>query len=102
MQEPLVVDSAGLAALAGQLTAAGALFGNLPSPLRQRTDAVVETAGEFAGDLDDGAAVFALSWTAAFSAYGACCTLLAHNVGQSSLQLVGIDEAAAGALSQPG
>ena len=102
MPGPLFVDTGGLLDLSGQLTAVGDRCRDLPAPLRQRTDAAVDEAGEFSGDLEHGAAVFALSWTAAFSAYADCCALLAGNTGRSSLQLVALDEAAAGSLSGPG
>ncbi|HEU0104508.1 MAG TPA: hypothetical protein VFR07_19530 [Mycobacteriales bacterium] len=98
---PIVVDTAGLIVLAGQLSSAGERVGALPEPLRARSDAAVEGAGEFAGDLQHGAAVFALSWMAALHSYAECCSLLAGNVGASALQLDTLDADAASSLDAP-
>lgn len=91
---PVVVDDDGLAVPQGRLSGAAGVFAALPSPLRGRADDAVEAVGEFSGDLREGAAAFALSWTAALDAYAECGSLLAADVGASSLQLQQLEAAA--------
>ena len=100
---PLIaVDHGQMAGLRTSLAQVGAEFDVLPVPLRAKADDAVEAAGEFAAELGQGAAVFALSWTSALQAYGQCCALLGAHVGAASLEMQAIDRSGADALRGAG
>jgi hypothetical protein len=101
MSGVLYADFAGMDGDRAVLTQIGSSVGATGIPARTAADDAVAAAGEFSGDLDDGAATFGLSWWSALSFFGECADLLADNLGSAVLVLSDVDTALGGSL-QPG
>jgi hypothetical protein len=98
MSGVLYADFAGMDGDRAVLTQIGSSVGATGIPARTAADDAVAAAGEFSGDLDDGAATFGLSWWSALSFFGECADLLADNLGSAVLVLSDVDSALGGSL----
>jgi hypothetical protein len=77
----------------------GAAFRNAVAPLQGHEQKAVSGAGEFAPQLQGGAAKFLLSWREAFSVCEQTSGLIAGNIGKTKVDLKSVDIDASTAIT---
>jgi len=97
-----VVDAAVVLPAAEALREAGSVLDEVASDVQATGLAATAAAGQFSGELQEGAAVLSLSWGAAVQQAGESATIVAGVADNAVALAQELDRTAAGALRQPG
>jgi hypothetical protein len=90
-EEPLSAEFTTLDDLKHDMSELSKAFDNSSQPLAGAHDGVVRGAGEFAPQLQNGAAGFLLSWQVAFRTMSDGAALVGNNVGKAVVDLKATD-----------
>jgi hypothetical protein len=97
-EEPLSADFTTLDDLKHDMSELSIAFDNSTQPLSSAHDGVIRGAGEFAPQLQSGAAGFLLSWEVAFRTMSDGAALVGNNIGKASIDLRATDISYASAV----
>ncbi|GAB3678620.1 hypothetical protein [Angustibacter aerolatus] len=90
--EPQHAEPQALTAARDRFDDLAAQFDNTKQPLQRHERSIVDGAGQFSGDVGDGALAFMLSWQTVFDVASDSAGLIAGNIGAYTLDLEAVDK----------